>query len=67
MRLAFAMRGSWHDKRIREYKIDDKGMHIGRSFHNVGGIISGAAVQAVAGESAALGGMFEEDLAAHES
>ncbi|WP_414623622.1 circadian clock protein KaiC [Calothrix sp. CCY 0018] len=35
------MRGSMHDKQIREFTIDDKGMHIGRSFRNVIGILSG--------------------------
>ena len=35
------MRGSKHDKQIREFIIDDKGMHIGKSFRNVIGILSG--------------------------
>lgn len=38
------MRGSIHDKRIREFNIDGKGMHLGRPFRNVTGILSGAPV-----------------------
>lgn len=36
------MRGSMHDKEIREYTIDEAGMHIGKPFANVTGILSGA-------------------------
>ena len=35
------MRGSAHDKRIREFKIDGKGLHIGQPFRDVSGILSG--------------------------
>jgi circadian clock protein KaiC len=35
------MRGSEHEKRIREYTIDNNGMHIGQPFHDVSGILSG--------------------------
>ena len=35
------MRGSTHDKQIREFTIDNQGMHIGNSFRNVIGILSG--------------------------
>ena len=35
------MRGSAHDKRIREFKIDGKGLHIGKPFRDVSGILSG--------------------------
>jgi len=38
------MRGSIHDKRIREFSIDGRGMHLGRPFRNVTGILSGAPV-----------------------
>ena len=38
------MRGSMHDKRIREFSIDGDGMHLGRPFRNVTGILSGAPV-----------------------
>jgi circadian clock protein KaiC len=39
------MRGSPHDKEIREFTIDGRGMHLGRAFRNVSGIISGIPVQ----------------------
>ncbi len=35
------MRGSQHDKEIREFTIDHQGMHIGSPFRNVVGILSG--------------------------
>lgn len=38
------MRGSEHDKRIREFTIDGRGMHLGRPFRNVTGILAGAPV-----------------------
>ena len=38
------MRGSMHDKRIREFSIDADGMHLGRPFRNVTGILAGAPV-----------------------
>jgi circadian clock protein KaiC len=36
------MRGSTHDKDIREFQIDATGMHLGRPFRNATGILSGA-------------------------
>jgi circadian clock protein KaiC len=38
------MRGSIHDKGIREFTIDQNGMHLGRRFRNVTGILSGTPV-----------------------
>jgi circadian clock protein KaiC len=35
------MRGSAHDKRIREFIIDSDGLHIGQPFRDVSGILSG--------------------------
>ena len=35
------MRGSQHDKAIREFTIDGAGMHIGEPFRDVAGILSG--------------------------
>jgi circadian clock protein KaiC len=35
------MRGSMHDKEIREFQIDGQGMHIGKPFRNLTGILSG--------------------------
>jgi len=36
------MRGSVHDKRIREVTIDERGMHLSRPFRNVTGILAGS-------------------------
>ena len=52
------MRGSWHDKGIRQYEIDDLGMHIGKAFHNVGGILAGTPVHVIAGEAEKMSEMF---------
>jgi circadian clock protein KaiC len=41
--MILKMRGSRHNKEIREFVIDDRGMAIGRAFQNVIGIISGNA------------------------
>ena len=38
----FKMRGSWHDKGIREYTISEKGPEIKDSFRNFERIISGS-------------------------
>ncbi|MBX6312409.1 MAG: circadian clock protein KaiC [Isosphaeraceae bacterium] len=35
------MRGSMHDKEIREFTIDGSGMHIGEPFRHVSGILAG--------------------------
>lgn len=37
------MRGSWHEKEIREYNIDGKGMHVSDPFRGVESIMTGAA------------------------
>jgi circadian clock protein KaiC len=39
------MRGSQHDKDIREFVIDGGGMHIGKPYRNVSGILTGQPVQ----------------------
>ena len=39
------MRGSPHDKEIREFLIDGTGMHLGKPFRNVSGIIAGNPTQ----------------------
>jgi circadian clock protein KaiC len=54
------MRGSMHDKEIREFAIDQTGMHIGKAFRGVTGILSGSPTHAAAGEIERLGGMFGE-------
>ena len=37
------MRGSWHEKEIREFVISEKGVHIGESFTGMEGIMTGMA------------------------
>ena len=39
------MRGSPHEKEIREFTIDQSGMHLGRPFRNVTGILAGTPVR----------------------
>ncbi len=53
------MRGSRHVKEIREFTIDEKGMHIGKAFRNVTGILGGYATQVSQSESERIGRMFE--------
>ncbi len=53
------MRGSAHDKQIREILIDKKGLHIGKAFVNVAGIISGDSVQISAGETNPISSSFK--------
>ena len=56
------MRGSPHDKQFREYTIDGQGLHVGRAFRNVAGILAGNPVHAVQqGELDRLGGLFPEE------
>ncbi|MBA3559109.1 MAG: circadian clock protein KaiC [Gemmatimonadaceae bacterium] len=44
------MRGSAHDKAIREFTIDKGGMRMGRPFRNVTGILAGAPVHVSPGD-----------------
>ncbi len=53
------MRGSAHDKQIREVRIDRKGMHIGKAFVNVAGIISGNPTQISTGETNPISSSFK--------
>lgn len=52
------MRGTHHDKEIREYSIDSRGMHIGRPFRGVHGILTGTPTYTFHDERARLGEMF---------
>lgn len=54
------MRGSEHDKNIREFIIDSHGMGIGKSFANVTGILSGAPVHIREQELNRLESMFDD-------
>jgi circadian clock protein KaiC len=55
------MRGSMHNKEIREFSIDHQGMHIGNAFRNVTGILAGHPQHVAPGEMERLGDLFTED------
>lgn len=52
------MRGSRHVKEIREFNIDGHGMHIGKAFRNVSGILAGYTTQLHATEAERIGKLF---------
>ncbi|HZS46464.1 MAG TPA: circadian clock protein KaiC [Blastocatellia bacterium] len=54
------MRGSMHNKDIREFAIDSEGMHIGKPFRNVTGILAGTPQHLSPGEIDRLGDLFNE-------
>ncbi len=54
------MRGSQHDKEIREFTIDDRGMHIGKPFRNISGILSGHPAHVPEGEIEKVARLFQE-------
>ncbi len=54
------MRGSRHDKDIREFTIDSDGMHIGSPFRNVSGILSGILSHVPMSEVERLDGLFRD-------
>ncbi|MEM7066473.1 MAG: circadian clock protein KaiC [Cyanobacteria bacterium P01_B01_bin.77] len=54
------MRGSMHDKDIREFTIDHQGMHIGRPFRNVTGILTGNPVYLNQVEIDRMGELFQD-------
>ena len=55
------MRGSPHDKQIREFLIDSDGMHIGNAFRNVVGILAGNPRTASAGELDRMSHLFDAE------
>ena len=55
------MRGSAHEKSIREVMIDSRGMHIGMPFRDVSGILSGTPTHVSSSELERIGGLFAED------
>ena len=57
------MRGSWHDKAIREFTIDKGGMKMGRPFRNVTGILAGAPVHVSPSDVERAWSHFESDTA----
>ncbi len=54
------MRGSMHDKDIREFSIDSRGMHIGKPFRSVVGILAGNPIQVDPVDFNRFEGMFSE-------
>ena len=56
------MRGSMHDKDIREFSIDNRGMHIGKPFRNVTGILAGTPMYLAQSEVERLSNLFEEGV-----
>jgi len=55
------MRGSRHDKDIREFLIDGKGMHIEKPFRDITGIISGNPTYSNINEIDRINNLFNED------
>jgi circadian clock protein KaiC len=53
------MRGSMHDKDIREFSIDHQGMHINKPFRNVTGILAGTPMYTAQSEVDRLSGLFD--------
>ncbi len=54
------MRGSQHDKAIREFAIDATGMHVKQTFQNVTGILAGTPQQVASLEVESMQAMFSE-------
>jgi circadian clock protein KaiC len=52
------MRGSWHDKQIREYVVTDSGMEIAGPFRGIGGILTGSITYTLGEEREYLERMF---------
>ena len=61
------MRGSFHDKGIREFTIDQSGMHLGRRFKNVTGILAGAPVHLSPGDVERAWVQYENEQSAHDA
>ena len=55
------MRGSRHDKDIREFAIDGTGMHIGKPFREVTGILAGTPRHASGGELEHIRTLFTQE------
>ncbi len=55
----FKMRGSWHEKRIREFIITDNGPQINNSFSNFEQIFSGAPHRISVDDKGDLPGVFK--------
>jgi circadian clock protein KaiC len=56
------MRGAQHDRDIREFTIDRDGMHIGRPFRHVTGILSGSPVHLSPGDIERVWTQFDSEM-----
>lgn len=56
------MRGSGHDKEIREFGISAEGMNIGKPFRNIYGILSGRPRHLSPSESDRIGNLFNDEV-----
>ena len=56
------MRGSIHDKGIREFTVDHGGMHLGRRFRNVTGVLAGAPVHVSPAELERAWTLHDEEI-----
>ena len=56
------MRGSVHDRSIREFNIDGAGMHIGRRFGNVTGILGGSPMHVTPGDVERTWSQFDDKI-----
>jgi circadian clock protein KaiC len=60
------MRGSRHDKEIREFSIDGGGMHLGRPFRHVTGILAGTPVHVSPGDVERIWSHFDAEVSRAE-
>lgn len=60
------MRGSIHEKDIREFTIDREGMHLGRAFRHVTGILAGTPVHVSPADIERIWTSFDRDMSARE-
>ena len=56
------MRGSIHEKEIREFSIDQKGMHLGRPFRHVTGILAGTPVHVAPSDVERVWELFDSEV-----
>ena len=59
--MVLKMRGTWHEKAIREYVIDANGMRILGPFTGIHGILSGVPTYTISSESHRLGSLIPDD------
>jgi circadian clock protein KaiC len=58
------MRGSIHDKEIREFTIDANGMHLGRAFRHVTGVLAGTPTHVQPADFERIWPHFESEVSA---